>query len=287
MTSSRLVKILLVIAGLLAFVILAIVLIQHPNHSLAPFAQSVDIAEKITVQTGSAQIELLRDSATWVVSSSSSTGPYKADSEKVKNLQTGLRGIQVEDAISERPDQAASFEINPESATAITLWKSNARLATGMFGKQAPDFAHLYFQYPDKPTVYLARGAIRGDLGTPNLNAWRDRSLLNIAEDQVLTLLIQGPGFTTALARSSDTWSLNGRIVDPTPVWGMLGLLAHLRAESFADGSEDPRLAAGALKYASVTLQMRDNTVHVLHIGQVDPQTKRYPVSIDADSSVA
>ena len=44
-------------------------------------------------------------------------------------------------------------------------------LAGGIFGKQAPDFTnHIYFRYPDKPTIYLAHGMVRGELGESDLD---------------------------------------------------------------------------------------------------------------------
>jgi len=288
MNPSRLIKILLVITGLLAFAILAFFLLHRPKHPQTPFISAVDTAEKITLQTGPARIELDRDGTSWTVSTSSGVERYNADPDKIKTLETGLRNINVEDVISDRPDRAAEFEVNPESATHITVYGKNATLlAEGIFGKQVPDFIHLYFKFPGQPDIYLARGAIRGELGEPVLKGWRDHSLLNVAEDQILNLSIQGPGFKTVLVRSSDTWSCNGKNVNPTLAWGMLGVLAHLKADDFADLSQHPELAAGKLKYAEVSVKLRDGSSHSVHIGLLDKKTQRYPVAVDNDPSVA
>jgi hypothetical protein len=282
----RLLKILITTTFILALVLAGLYWMHRPRHSQRPFTASLDAAQKVTLQTGSTQIELIRDSATWTVSSGSK-GPYKAESEHVKSLLNSLKEVQVEDVISERSD-ATEFQLNPGSATQVTLLgKNNAPLATGLFGKQAPDGAHSYFKYPDQTAIYLARGGIRNDLVEAGVNSWRNPTLLNASEDQVLTLLIEGPGFKTALARSSDTWSCNGRPIDPTPVWGLLGQLVHLRAEEFADPVQHPELAASRLTYATVILQQHDGTSHTLHIGPLDKKSTRHPVSIDADPNVA
>jgi hypothetical protein len=116
---------------------------------------------------------------------------------------------------------------------------------------------------------------------------WRDASLLTVAEDQVLTLYIEGPGFKTALARSSDTWSLNGKAIDPAPVWGLLGVLAHLRADDFVDLTAYPQFSRDQLTYASVLIQLRDGTSHALRIGRRDPSQPRYPVAVNQEASPA
>ena len=87
--------------------------------------------------------------------------------------------------------------------------------------------------------------------------------------------------------RSSDTWSLNGHVVDPAPVWGTLGVVAHLRADDFVDLTAHPDWAADKLTYASVILQLKDGSgTSLVRIGRQDPASKHYPVSINKDPTV-
>src|SRR5262249_55437175 len=103
MIPSRLIKTLLVLPRTLALVIVVRLLLQR-HHPQPPFSRAVDATGKITLQTGSASIELDHDSAVWTVTSRADKGPYKADPDKVKALQTSLRNLLVEDEISDRPD---------------------------------------------------------------------------------------------------------------------------------------------------------------------------------------
>ena len=90
-----------------------------------------------------------------------------------------------------------------------------AQLADGLFGKQAPDMAHIYFRYPDKANVYLVRGVLRGDLGKVEVNSWRSRDLIDIAETKIQAITIEGKGFKTELVRTStEAWTMNGKAVD-------------------------------------------------------------------------
>lgn len=285
MVSSRLLKILVAVSGGLALLVVGIFFVHRP-HQEAPFAKGVDKAEKITLQEGSATVQLIREGSLWQVGKGSEDR-YKADDDKVKSLLNALRSVQVEDAISDRPERASDFEVTPASGTRVTLaTKSGARLGEGIFGKQAPDFAHIYFKFPDKPDVFLARGMIRGDLGSVDLNAWRNREIWNIPDNQIQNIEIEGPGFKTSLARSSDTWSSHGEKLDSAKVWALVGSLAHLRADDFVDLSKQPDLSASKLTYAHVIVQTTGET-HEIYMGAADPKTQRYPFAVDKDSSVA
>lgn len=284
MSTRSLLSVLLGVCAGLALLVGVYFYLQVP-HQKTPFARGIDSAARVTLQTGSSKVQLDKDGAVWKVHLSSS-GTYSADAGKVKSLLDALRSVQVEDEISERPDRLGDFDLTPASAADVAVFKSGgALLAEGVFGKQAPDFSHIYFKYPDKPSVYLARGVIRGELGEADLKSWRSHQLLDIPDEQIRTIFIEGPGFKTPLARSSDTWSANGETLNAAPVWGLVGMLAHLRADDFVDLSQRPDLAADRLTYATVTVQTPTET-HTLHFGAANPKDKRSPVSVDKDSSV-
>jgi hypothetical protein len=288
MPSDKLLKALLLTACSLAFIMVAVWLHrQRLAHPSAPFAAGMDAAEKITLQADGQAIDLVKNGDVWSVTSAEG-GVYRADAEKIKTMTQALKKLQMDDVISERGANPEEFGVDDKNGIRVAVFgKGGARSAEGLFGKQAPDFAHLYFKFIDKPQIYLARGAIRGELGEANVKAWRDRALLNVTEDQILTLYIEGPGFKTPLARSSDTWSLNGKPIDPAPVWGLLGILAHLKADDFIDPVQHPDLSADKLSYASVILQLKDGSSHKVRIGRKDPAMPRYPVAIDQDPNTA
>jgi hypothetical protein len=271
------------VAGTLAFLWLAITLSHRPGAGKSPFADRIDDAQRIRLESNGARLELQRSSPTWVVTGESGR-PYAVESGKLKRLLTQLKDLKVDDVISKRESAAPEFELDAAHGLRITLLGSRSdTLASGVLGKQSPDLGHLYFKYADKPEIYLARGTDRSDFGSATLNNWRDPVLLNIVEDQIFTVFIEGPGYKTALARSSDTWSVNGRKVNPTPVWGMLGVLAHLRAEDFVNLKERPDLTPEKLSWSTVTIQLKDGTTQRLHIGQADKTLKRHPVVVNDD----
>src|SRR5437763_1249545 len=92
--------------------------------------------------------------------------------------------------------------------------------------------AHFYFQSP------VPQGASRGSLGTTDVDSWRSHVLLDLPDNLVQQIQIDGPGLKTSLVRSSQTWAVNGEPANGTAVWGLVGVLSHLRSNGFVDLSK-------------------------------------------------
>ena len=291
MPNSRLIKSLLALSLILIGLALFLFYRQIPHHQY-PYAKAVDPATGICLLEGKVGVQLNKVGVAWTVHSviapevnaGESAGSLPAEEDRVKNLLTELKDVQVEDVISDRPDRQAEFEINTDSGMRVVLLTRSSTLADGIFGKQAPDFIHIYFRFPDKPSVYLARGIIRGDFGRPLVNDWRSHDLIRVPEAQVQSISIEGKGFKTSLARSSDTWTLNGEKIDPGSVYGLVGTLAHLRASDFVDPTSP--MTYDGLNFARIQVNSDHGSVD-LHIGVLDPATHRYPVATSQYNGVA
>jgi hypothetical protein len=284
--------------GIATAVLLAVWLLylyRQVPHEQSPFEKACAKAERIILEQGPQKVELRKESGPpearlakgghWEVGSGPS---YAADESSVATLISGLKGILIDDEISDRADRAAEYEVNLESGTVVRLLDGKGtQLAEGIIGKQAPDFSHIYFRYPEKPNVYLARGLFRGDLGHVEVNYWRSRQLINIPETKIQSILIEGKGFKSELVRvSTDAWTLNGKAIDPTPVNSLVGTLAHLRADDFVDSAAFPALTYDSLTYAGVMIKGADASAD-LRIGAQDSKSKRYPVSVGRDQGLA
>jgi len=284
--STALLKKMFLLTGLLLVVLLVYYYRQVP-HFQVPFAKAAGSVERILLEQGPKKIELHKEGKLWQVFSPTSAH-YPADENAVKTFISTLKDVQIEDQISDRADRASEYEVNSESGTRVCFMDaSGTKLAEGIFGKQAPDVAHLYFRYPDKPNVYLARGLIRGELGQPELNSWRSRQLIDLPETGIQEVLIQGKGFATDLVRKgTDTWTLNGKVLEPAPVYQLLGALGHLSADEFVTPSTAPVFTYDSLQYAKIAIKTADRTVE-LHIGPEWVQQQKYPAAVSAEGGVA
>jgi hypothetical protein len=286
MESSRLLKILAIVSG--ALVLWTVLyLYQRVPRSEKPFANAADVAEEIAVERGGSAVHLKKTASGWKVAGEANRN-YPIEEDRIKTLLSGLRDVRLEDEISSRADRAADFDVTPASGTAVRLLDpKGTTLAEGLFGKQAPDFTHIYFRFPNRSNVYLARGMIRGELGGTAVNDWRSRQLITIPEAKIQGVLIEGKGFKTDLVRAStDTWTMNGKRIDPAPVNSLIGTLAHLRADDFVDPGAYPDLTFEGLTFAKLTVKSPEATAEI-RLGSQDPKTKRYPVSISKDAGLA
>jgi len=274
------------VAAILAIAWLIYVYRQVP-HDKTPFAKMADQADQIILEQGTRRLTFHRESGVWKVGTS--TGPfYAADIEVVKPLISGMKNLQIEDEISERSDRAGDYDLTPELGYRVRLLNAQGGvLAEGIFGKQAPDYGHVYFRYPDKPEVYLARGVVRGDLGRLEQNIWRSRQLIDIPETKIENIVIEGKGFKSDLVRvSTDVWMLNGQPADPAPVNALIGILAHLKANEFIDPAVNPTLTYESLTEAYVGIKGADRSAEI-RFGAPDAKSKRYPISVGKESGLA
>jgi hypothetical protein len=172
MTFSGWLKILIALCGSLALLAALYFYRQVPRYQ-KPFAPLSEKVQRVRLQQGPATLELALDGKEWKVYAG--TAPVVlAQGDKVKSLLSGLENVALEDVISDRVDRAAEFEVSPELGRRVTLFDAKAViLADGLFGKMTPDTSHLYFRFPDKPQVYLARGIRRYELGEVRPAGWQ------------------------------------------------------------------------------------------------------------------
>lgn len=283
--SARLLKYLGVVALLLA-VAWGFYLHSQVPQSAMPFAKSADQAVVLSLQQGDATAQLKKEGSNWRVGEANGRS-YPADQERVKALLSSLKEFRVEDMISDRADRAMEFHVTQASGTWVRfLAASNQVLAEGMFGQQAPDDQHVYFKYMDSPRIYLARGVIVSDFGAALVREWRSRTLFELPEASVTAVTVQGKGFKTALLRSSDTWTMNGKRIESGPANSLVGALAHIRVQEYADVAQHPELAYDRLNAASVHVESATSRVDI-RFGPLDAQRHAYPMSIGNELGTA
>jgi hypothetical protein len=275
LTIDRWLKTLAVAAILLMVIVLGVFYRQVP-HAKKPFARAAEQTAKIRIAYGAASVlEFEKKEDGWQVRAGTSTVSYPVEATKIESLLGSLSNVQVEDAISDRAERAADFEVTDASGTRVTaIDKKGKPWADALFGKQAPNFTNVYFRYPDQPTVYLARGLVRGELGTVKLEEWRQKDLVDIAETDMQQITLTTKGQTIDLVRSSETWTANGKNVNLAPVYGLIGTLAHLQADDFMD---DP----GAQTFDAQTIAVKGASASViLQIGSTGGKAGRVPVRV-------
>lgn len=285
--SSRLNRILTGSAAVLAVGLLSYLFFQTPRHSF-PYGSAVDRADQVVLKIGVSQVRLQRDGTSWKVDTGPGSAGVRVQDSRVKSLLETLRTARLEDEISDQASRAADFELNPESGTQITLLnRAGSSLADGLFGKQASDFTHIYFKFPNRPSIYLMQGVIRGDLGGTDMKAWQNKDLLTFPGSDIDAVLIETPKSRVYLVhKASDTWLCNDRPTLTALAETVTSALGDLSADDFVDTAQDPGLAVDKLTYAKITIQTHTAQSYELHFGAKDSETNRYPVALGVGPQV-
>lgn len=276
--SSAFLKKLGFLAGFLVIVWGLFLLRQIPP-SRAPYAKALGAAARLTLEREGQSVQFSKQGGSWTVTlADGSSAPI--DDAPFSALLKSLEEVALEEVISTRPDGAAEYEVNAASGTQVTVSDTHGKtLVSGIFGKQASDYRHIFYQPAGSPEVYLALGIYRGELGTADPLAWRSRQLINIPEPDIQDILIERRGASRHYVRvSTDTWNLNGKPTAAEGVNRLIGTLAHLRADSFVTPQDDPRITFESLTQARLVVKSGKAQVEI-RIGALDSKTPRYPMS--------
>lgn len=285
MFSSRTLKSLIAILILLGGLWLVYMYFRVP-HGKRPFQKMVKDAVAIEIKESNQTLRLQKAGEEWKAATANNK-QLAIDAARMRTMLNLLNDVELEDVISERPAAADEFEANVASGAHVrVLGASDKLLAQGIFGKQAPDFTHIYFRYPDQPQIYLARGAVRGEVGPATVNEWRPKTVIDVAEADVEAISVQGPSSTVELAKSTTGWTRQGQAVAPEPVYQFLGAMAHLKPEEWiTEGT------AGAPTFDDLTewkfILKSPKKTQELRVGKRDPKTKRFAASPSPEAGVA
>jgi len=283
--SLKVLKLLAGAVGLLLLGVLSLFLWHLPKPKM-PFQGKTAKAEQIHLSQGGQQLILEKKNAHWTAILAGGT-PVKSDETKIQIFLDGLESVEVEEIISDRVDRYSDYQVDDASGTHIVLMGTNQHiLSEGIFGKPAPDYFHLYFRYPDRPSVHLATGMLRAELGHVNLSEWRSRRIVDIADSQkIQAITIEAPGFKTKLVSlSSVAWTCNGQPADIAYVTILKEQIMRLAAQDFVDLKQYPELAREKLLFAHLDVQTGPETYHI-YLGKPNSE-KQTPVATNADDTM-
>lgn len=305
-------KVLIALAAL--FVVLAVLQIRRQGDSGPEAVQArglfphLDLAAVAAVQFEQADgsVTLRRgDDGVWGVDQRAG---YPVDGEKLRRLALGVVQLQARDRLTENPEKYATLGLaEPPQAGAITLRDAagnalaHLRLGQTKQSKGAGGLTGQFVRVDDDPTVYLVTSAPTVDIST---TAWLDRTLLELAADQVVEVAVDRPegGFVAARQQPSDPLTLtsplpSGRRVDSGALGDLGRALVNLRCDD-ALAAADPAAANLAFDIAfaartvdnlryRVALAARDGVYYARLGAEALPATATAETASSGESSPA
>lgn len=211
---------------------------------------------------------------------------FPADEEAVKAFAASLRSLAFGEALTQRPESHAQYQVDEAGAAAVRAWAAGGQEPVALlFGKGAPDFTHVYVRAPGKNEVYLAQGVRRYELEKP-VRDWRDRRIASWqADDAVVRLNVEKGRAAYVLQKDSDTWTVEGRAADNDKADRLLSELRALSAEDFIDPPASSDLKAYGLNAPSlrVIVETASGKRIELRFGKKNPDQDRYPLQRDQE----
>lgn len=270
--------------GLLAALLAAYFLMHVPMSSRRTEAPAVPSeASRLKISRPGLEVVLEKTDGAWRLRQPLDAA---ADEGAVHSLLAGLKTITLEETLTRRAETYGRYQVDDSSGIRVTADGKGER-AEWIFGKAAPDMGHIYLRLPGQPDVFLAAGPRREDLER-SLAQWRDRRVLDLApaEDIVQAEARLGKK-RFALARSSDSWTMDGKAADPERADRFIAALRELSADGFIDPPESEDLRKWGLDAPQAVYRIKTAAGRVLELKAGKPDAAgRVPLRRDGQTSL-
>ncbi|HOW27450.1 MAG TPA: DUF4340 domain-containing protein [Elusimicrobiota bacterium] len=181
----------------------------------------------------------------------------RADEGAIRVFLTSMGSLEWGDILSSRADAAATYDLSEPQGIRVTLFGNPGTppLKDWVFGKMSPDFTRIYWKEYRGHDVRMVSGIQRDELDR-SLLLWRDRSLLSFRPDEVRRVTVRRYETPFSLVRSSESWSLNGRLVPSEKMENFLQTLAAWQADGIVDPPESADKAKWGFTYPEWTIHL-------------------------------
>lgn len=158
---------------------------------------------------------------------------HRADSATVARFWNQLGEARVGSVAARNPENHERLGVTEDAAARILFDGREGETSEILVGEPGPTGRSAYVRFPDRETVHVVHGDLRG-AARREVDAWRDRTVLRVDTARVESVELVREERTDTLRREDDSWSVDGAAADSAAVRGLLGALARLRASGFA-----------------------------------------------------
>ncbi|MBN2159638.1 MAG: DUF4340 domain-containing protein [Spirochaetes bacterium] len=181
-----------IIAALLLYIVIANVKFSSDVPRLEPWEGSAD---EMIITDSKGAVRLFMKDEKWVVGDKA----FPADAKLVDDIQKRFREIRLTDLVSTKGFYAR-YDLTPDKYVDFIIKKEGNILRKFKIGKKSSGSRHTFIKVDDRPDVYLAEGTFDIVLNK-SIEDYRDRQVLSIKRDKVMSFSITYQGRTFALSR--------------------------------------------------------------------------------------
>ncbi|MBU1471987.1 MAG: DUF4340 domain-containing protein [candidate division Zixibacteria bacterium] len=161
---------------------------------------------KISMRRLGAAVTLTRAAGIWYVARDENA--YKADASAINQIVTAIADIQVGNVISDNPGNQIKFQVDTLTGSTVELYSGDRLVAGLVVGKMSSDFGHTYVRRIGSENVYLATGMLTHQF-TRAPDDWRDHTVIEVPQDDVVSIEIKSGKEHYQVVRSDSIWQLS------------------------------------------------------------------------------
>jgi hypothetical protein len=189
------------------------------------------------------QVSLSRTGNNWQIRSDGKE--YLADRSYVNIILQELNRLKADRVVANSRDRWKEFEVTDSLALQVIVKSKSKTLANLMVGKfswQPPDNPYdrqgkmtSYVRLSDDNEVYAVNGLLRMNL-SPDVNAFRDKTILNINMNDVKKISFRYPADSSfVLEKQAGRWTISGMEADSAKTMAYLHSLEHFTGYDVTD----------------------------------------------------
>ncbi len=241
-----------------------------------PAVFDVDDVEKVTLSSGGRSLSLEKEEEKWTLAS----GDVALDSDAVDKMLRSLTETRAT-AVSVGDEAVSTLGAAAGGAT-FTLADDLGEVALEWFGGEDDETARM--RRKDEPAVLTVPAVLTRGL-TPEVLAFRSRTLENGDENDAARIVIKGPAAQT-LERKEGIWTLVKPFevaADAAAARTLAGLVATVKADAFVAPKAAPEHGLSApWAEVTVTFETLDDEAE----GDAKPKQKAVTLQLGAESEI-
>jgi len=187
-----------------------------------------------------AEVRLEKSGNTWSVKRESES--YAADQAAVSNLLPSLAETKVKRLVARSSDKWEQYEVTDSLGTRVQVNAGAKSLADFVVGKfnfqQQPQSITSFVRKSKEDDVFAVEGFLSMSYNR-GLDAWRDKSFVDVDPENITRLEMTTPDGTTTYEKTFNTWSANGTALDSLKIANYLNGFKSMKISTFDKLFED------------------------------------------------
>jgi len=164
---------------------------------------------------------------------------YKADQSTVGNFIHEVKGLEVKNVVSNKPEKFPVFQVDTISGTFLAISQGGIRKDSILVGKIGASYSDLYVRKLPSNDVDAVDASIQYQIDRGS-KEWRDKTILTVPKENIKEIKYQYGDTTFTVSYQDSVWKIGTTVIATADVGGIVGALSSFQADDFIDTTIHP-----------------------------------------------